>query len=369
MRALQPPSRIALAALALALGIALVAFALRAPDAPAALASERNALLGLVDGASGSGATAAAPLGAPSAQVGFGSWTLMRSAEATSAPSAVSWGPGRLDVFVRGRNGELYQNYRDRSGPWSGWRVPEAFRGVVLRSAPSCAAWRVERISCVALIEGSREVWHFFWDGRAWARQSLGGEASSAPSVVSPGANQLAVFVAGGGNRLFGQSWVRDQWSGWRDLGGVLQSAPACAAFSGDAAIECFVTSTQGWIMRQRVRVGQNLVEPVGSFQQVSLRVQSDNDLTLGSAPAATAVRPGRIALMVLNNGQILYSTTWTGSDQVIWQRSNDPFSPMLNSAPSCAASSTALECFARGPDSPMLNGFGDIMQSVAGLP
>ncbi len=351
MRALQRSARLgALAALALALGAALAASTTQAP----AQAAERAAILG-----------------APAAQVSFGRWTPMgtmanQGAEATSAPAAVSWGQGRLDVFVRGRSGELYQNYRE--GAWAGWRVPEAFRGVILRSAPSCASWGVGRLSCVALIEGSNEVWHFYWDGAGWARQSLGGSATSAPVTTSPGANQLAVFVAGDRGQLFGMSWVRGQWSAWHNLGGELRSAPACAAWSGDSVIQCFVTSTQNWIMRQEVRIGPGTVEGRG-YVHVSMRVQGDNDLTLGSAPAAVAVGPGRFALMAMNAGQSLYSTTWAGSDQVIWQRSSDPFSPVLNSVPSCAVVSGRLECFARGPDSRWLNAFGDVLQSVSNVP
>ncbi|NTU80610.1 MAG: hypothetical protein HGA45_14740 [Chloroflexales bacterium] len=367
MAAFQRPSRsVALVvALVIIVGGLLGALALRATSTPTARAAERAALLGVV------GEADAATLNAPAAQVGIGSWIPMGSmafqgAEATSAPAAVSWGPGRLDVFVRGRNGELYQNYRE--GSWSGWRVPDPFRGVVLRSAPACAAWGVGRLSCVALIESDNEIWHFYWDGSGWARQSLGGGGISAPAVVSPAADQLAVFVAGTGSKLYAKSWVRGRWSDWRDLGGELRSAPACAAWSGNDLIQCFVTSTQGWIMRQEVRIGEGFVEGRG-YVQVSTRTQGGNDIIIGSAPAATAIGPGRIALLVLNAGQNLYTTTWASSDQVVWQPSGDPASPLLNSAPSCAFASGRLDCFARGPDSRMLNGFGDILQSVGSIP
>lgn len=371
MPAFQRLPRPAMVAItALALGVLLATLFLQASSAPAALAAERAVLLGVVAGPPVA-APAGGPLGAPAAQLALGSWVPMGSmanqgAEATSAPAAVSWGPGRLDLFVRGRNGELFQNYRQ--GNWSGWSVPAALRGIVLRSAPSCASWGVNRLSCVALTEGNTEVWHFYWDGTGWGRQSLGGNASSAPTIASNGPGQLAVFVAGDRNQLFGKSWVRNQWSDWRNLGGELRSAPTCTAWNGDALIQCFVTSTQNWIMRQEVRIGQGFVEGRG-YVQVSMRVQADNDLTLGSAPSAVAVGPRRVALLALNAGQTLYTTTWAGNDQVVWQRTLDQFSPALNSVPSCAVSSGRLDCFARGPDSRMLNGFGDVLQAVANVP
>lgn len=367
-----------LAVLVLALGAALLATAARPQAGPALAAGSeadaqrlRAALLGVVDGAPAA-SPAGAPVGSPQAQPLFGNWLPMgtnafQAAEATSAPAAVSWGGGRLDVFVRGRSGELYQNFRE--GRWFNWRVPEPFRGIILRSAPSCASWGFERLSCVALIEGDNAVWHFYWDGSTWARQSLGGVATSAPSVASPGRDLLAVFVAGERGQLFGRSWVRGQWSEWRELGGELRSAPACAAWSGDAVIHCFVTSRHNSIMRQEVRISQGDITGPG-FAEVSMRVQNENFLSLGSAPSATAVAPGRVALLVLNAGQALYTTTWAGNDQgVFWTRNNDPNSPPLNSTPACAAISGRIECFARGPDSRMLNGFGDLLQSVANTP
>lgn len=359
----RPPRPALLAALALTLGAALLAASHPRPAPALAAVGEADA--------GGQRAAPGAVAAAPPAQL-FGSWmpmgaTPFQAAEATSAPAAVSWGGGRLDVFVRGRNGELYQNFRE--GRWFSWRVPEPFRGVTLRSAPSCTSWGFERLSCVALVEGDNAVWHFYWDGRAWASQSLGGLATSAPSIASPARDQLAVFVAGEGTQHFGRSWVGGQWSEWRGLGGELRSAPACAAWSGDGVIHCFVTSRHNSIMRQEVRISQSGIT-ASIFAEVSMRVQNDNNLSLGSAPSATAIGPGRVALLVLNAGQALYTTTWAGQDQgVVWARNSDPNSPPLNSTPACAAISGRLECFARGPDSRMLNGFGDLLTAVASAP
>lgn len=333
------------------LGLGVGALAFR----PAATPTVRTAVL-------------AAPAAAPPAQLTLGTWSPMgamagQAAEATSAPAAVSWGAGRLDLFVRGRSGELYQNYREQ-GIWSNWRVPEAFRGVGLRSAPSCTSWGESRISCVALIEGDRAVWHFFFDGLGWARESLGGEASSAPVIVSPRANQLAVFVAGGGGRLFGKGWVPGRWSDWRDLGGELRSAPACVAWRGDQLIHCFVTNTQGALSRQEVVIREEVLNGRG-YVPVAMNEANGNLLTLGSAPAAVALGPGRLGLFVLNRGQNLFQTTWAGQDFVVWQRANENLS--LTSIPSCAnVAPGRADCFARSSDSPLLSAFGDILQSSA---
>jgi hypothetical protein len=312
----------------------------------------------------------AAPAGVDPAQITLGGWSPMgampgQAAESTSAPSAVSWGLGRLDLFVRGRSGELYQNYRE-NGRWAGWRVPDAFRGVSLRSAPSCTSWGEARLSCVALVEGDLAVWHFFFDGLGWARESLGGEASSAPVIVSPRANQLAVFVAGSGGRLFGKGWVPGRWSDWSNLDGELRSAPACSVWRGEQVINCFVINTQGALSRQEIVMREERLSGRG-YVPIAMNEASGNLVAPGSAPSAVALGPGRIELFVLNRSLHLFQTTWAGRDAVLWQRANENL--VLTSIPSCASASPGrADCFARGSDSAMLNAFGDLMQASGSL-
>ncbi|PDW03159.1 hypothetical protein [Candidatus Viridilinea mediisalina] len=300
------------------------------------------------------------------AQMSLGTWSPFATmtgqiAEATSAPAVVSWGAGRLDLFVRGRNGELFQNYRE-AGQWSGWQVPPAFRGVVLRSAPTCASWGSQRISCVALIEDDRAVWHFYYDGQAWARESLGGDAWSAPTIVSPQPDQVAVFVAGAGGRLYGRGWVPGRWSEWIDFGGELRSAPACAAYRGDQVIHCFVTNTQRSISRQAILIDGERLSGSG-YVTLAMHEANGNSLMMASAPAALAIGPNRIAILALNDAQKLFQTTWAGRDNVTWQPANENLP--LATIPSCTSTTPGrTDCFARASDSPMLNAFGDMLQT-----
>ena len=313
---------------------------------------------------------AAAERTAGAAQFSMGVWSPMsivagQGAEATSAPAVVSWAAGRLDLFVRGRNGELYQNFQEQ-GRWFGWRVPPPFLGVMLRSAPSCASWGVGRISCVALIESDRAVWHFFYDGTRWALESLGGEARSAPVVVSPRPNQLAIFVVGTGGRLYGRAWVPGRWSGWRDLGGELRSAPACTVWRNEQVINCFVVNTLGTLSRQEIVIRDEILTGRG-YVTISTNDENGSLLTLTSTPAALATGSGRISLFVLNRGQTLVQATWSGQDLLVWQRVNENVT--LTTTPSCALIAPGrADCFARGSDNPMWNAFGDIVQATGAL-
>jgi hypothetical protein len=85
-----------------------------------------------------------------------------------SWPAAVSWGPNRIDVFVRGTDARLYTKS---------------------------------------------------WDGSAWSDYvQLGDEPienvdNTPPAVVSWGPNRIDVFVSGNNARLFTKSWDGSAWT------------------------------------------------------------------------------------------------------------------------------------------------------------
>lgn len=97
-----------------------------------------------------------------------------------NAPTVISWGGDRIDLFVRGMDSALYQRAY-ASGVWSPWR-------------------------------------------------SLGGTLSSAPAATSQSLGTLKVFARGSDSRMFSISWDGQRWTPWADHGGTLTSAPAGAA-------------------------------------------------------------------------------------------------------------------------------------------
>lgn len=103
----------------------------------------------------------------------------------TSAPAAVSWGPNRIDVFVRGQNNSL---------------------------------------------------WHKWWDGSRWSEwEDLGGGViTSGPGAASTASNRLEVFARGANNQLLFRTWNGITWSGWRSLGGEITSEPAAVSWGGN---------------------------------------------------------------------------------------------------------------------------------------
>lgn len=79
------------------------------------------------------------------------SCTGMRS----SAPAVASWGPGRLDVFLRGSSGALVHRAFD-NGQWYGWNN----RGGVINSSPEAVSWGQGRIDVFARGTGNAPYPH-----------------------------------------------------------------------------------------------------------------------------------------------------------------------------------------------------------------
>src|SRR5258708_7965708 len=59
-------------------------------------------------------------------------------------PAVASWAPGRLDVFVRGTDNQLWHKWF--AGTWSGWEP----LGGSLTSAPTVTAWGPGRLDVFA---------------------------------------------------------------------------------------------------------------------------------------------------------------------------------------------------------------------------
>ncbi len=151
------------------------------------------------------------------------------SAAGISAPAVASRGPGLLDVFVRGQDGQLYINSYDRSDEdndsdgWSGWSSPAPGR---LTSAPAAVSWDrnnpsldpdAKRLDVFA--RGADDgLWHLTRTSGRWgAWRSVGGQLASSPDVASWAANRLDVVVRGADNLLYRTAWDGG-WSGWEHV-------------------------------------------------------------------------------------------------------------------------------------------------------
>ena len=71
----------------------------------------------------------------------------------TSAPTVVSWGPNRLDVFAQGTDDALWHRWWDGTR-WGGW---ESLGGSIV-GQPEAVCWGPNRIDVFALGPGGRHA-------------------------------------------------------------------------------------------------------------------------------------------------------------------------------------------------------------------
>ncbi len=195
------------------------------------------------------------PLGAPT------------SAGIRSDPAVVSWGPGRLDVFVRGVDDKLWQRFSTNGGAnWSGWFKPLGNQGI-LASGPDVAARAVDRVDVfVRGVDG--QLFQRTWDGASWGGSWLarGGILSGDPTVVSWGPGRLDVFARGTDGKLWQTFTESSTWSGWFHPAGTYPGRLAApdgfgsgvldAASWGPGHVSVFVRSVDNQIWETRYQGG-----------------------------------------------------------------------------------------------------------------
>ena len=178
-----------------------------------------------------------------------GSWT--------SDPAVARNSDGRLSVFAVGNNGALYHASQTKAnGGWSSWASLGTAGGGLLE--PQAVLSADNKIRVVA--RGK--------DGATWitaqtssgfsAWKSLGGKATSAPTLVKSGSGQLGLFARGSDGALW-HAWenkVGGTWSQWISLGGSVQDP--FAATDTDGRMEVFVRGNDNalWRTRQKTAGG-----------------------------------------------------------------------------------------------------------------
>ena len=167
-------------------------------------------------------------------------------------PTIASWGPGRLDVFVRGNDGKLWQTFSDDYGAhWNPWLKPVGDDGELVRW-PEVSS-RGPGLYDVFVLGTDGQIWQRFWDKDRWndgwlsmGRPSVGiyGE----PATVSQTWNNVDIFVWGSDDRLYQRSWTGETgWSEWfaprssdptvARPRALMRSSPDAASWDGDTLL------------------------------------------------------------------------------------------------------------------------------------
>jgi hypothetical protein len=161
---------------------------------------------------------------------GWSDWEILSIADFAGDPAAVSWGSGRIDVFVHGSDDDhLYDKVYDADhGGWHNWLD----LGGTLLYSPAAASWGPGRIDVFA-IGTDQQMWTKVYSDGQWSGGPtytgwwpLGGYFTSSPAAGSLGPGHLDLAGRGYDGQVY-HSWWGGQWSPWVPLGGMLTSAPA----------------------------------------------------------------------------------------------------------------------------------------------
>lgn len=252
----------------------------------------------------------------------------------TSDPAAVSWGSGRVDLFVQGEDNQLWHT---SNANWTTW---EPLQGI-LTSAPDAASWGSGHLD--VYVRGlNNRLYYRRYLNNAWlplwyAVPELNGGVTSNPSAVSWGYGRIDLFARGSDNALWHISYTysNDTWSAWEPLYGTLVGGPDAASL-GSGSLNVYVRGTDNGVWFKRYRNGtwtttwENVPEAI---------VTAD--------PGVAASYSNQIDLFVRGVTKVLwhrpYTTGWGA-----W----DPMDGTLISGPDAASwRSGHLDVFVRGTD------------------
>jgi uncharacterized protein YkwD len=257
----------------------------------------------------------------------------------TSSPDASSWGPGRLDVFVRGAGNQLYHRWHDGAG-WSPdyepLGAPNPPTGYGITSDPTAVSWGSSRIDVFA--RGTdNALWHTWFDGawRGW--ESLGGALTSGPDVASWGQGRLDVFVRGLDNNLWHRSYDNGSWQLWEPLvKGQLTSDPSAVSWA-PGRIDVFGRGTDNALWHTSYDGIWHSWEPLSN----------PGDLTSG--PDASSWGPGRLDVFVRGRDNAMWHRWFTGGT---WSDHWESLGGTLTSDPSAVSwGSGRIDTFVAGTD------------------
>ena len=227
---------------------------------------------------------------------GWTNWERRGGVLLTSDPMAVSWGPGRLDVFARGTDDALYQFTYDNGG--TSWERRGGRMHEDPMTHPVAVSWGPNRIDVFA--RGPRNyLWHMWFDG-TWHEEPLNAVLLSNPAVTSWGPGRLDVFARGTDDALYQLTFDNNRWSEWKRRGGVLREDPMThpvAVSWGPNRIDVFARGVDNALWHMWFDGTWHEDPPLGGV--------------LLSNPAVTSWGPGRLDVFARGTDDALYQLTF----------------------------------------------------------
>ena len=240
-----------------------------------------------------------------------------------------SWGVNRLDAFVAGTDGALYQKFWN-GDTWSGF----VNLGGILVAAPAAVSRAANRID-VVVVGTDSQLFHRAWNGAAWLPYvPLGGIVLHGPAIAAAGPNRLDAFVIGTDNALYQKTWNGAAWGPYVNLGGICIASPA-AVSAAPNQLDVFVVGTNNAVFHRHF-------DGAAWSPFVSLGGVAKYGV------AASASAPNNLSVYTIGTDNALYQKTWNGAAWSAWQS----LGGICTAAPAAVASPSRVDVTVIGTNS-----------------
>jgi hypothetical protein len=268
----------------------------------------------------------------------WSSWTNVpanANASTNRAPTATSWGQGRLDAFVIGIGDKQLWHYAEQDGNQllggSGWE-PQGSPSGGFSEAPSATSQGFGNLF-IAGADMNGVFWFKTWTSAGWSNWTYsGGSGKGAPSAVSMYPGRVDVYVRGGDNNLWQYYAANDGSGGWEMRGhwysqaatlssGILKGSPSAASrdsshvdiFAGDGyhPYAAGHTDTAG-----HPQIMHLWYAPGGwsSWHTIGGILPSDNGTSPFSVVAAAPLDANRVRVFARGLNNALWWNAWSGN-------------------------------------------------------
>lgn len=261
--------------------------------------------------------------------------------------SAVSWGPGRLDVFIRGLDNMVYHKCFDGAN----WGPTWEWIGGPVAGEVSAASWGPGRLDVFGTRFGDNAIVHQFYDGTHWGpaiSESLGGATTGKVSAVSWGSGRLDLFVRGTDNGIYHKYFNGSQWGpsvlNWESPVGGATLGDVAALSTGFGLLDMFVRGTDDVIYHASYNGGWKKWESLGG-------------MTAFDVSAVSSVA-GRLDVIVRGIDNFVYHSSSSNSTWTPWTARGGVGT--LGPVSAVSWGSGRLDLFAPGTDDPARHRYFD---------